>query len=541
MKCPQCQSDVPESSDHCFNCGYVLRAQPTLIRGSMLAGRFEILAPLGKGGMGMVYKAQDHKLEEIVAIKVLRPDIAANPDMERRFRKEIVLARRVRHRNVCGIHEYGDDGALRYIAMEFIEGVDLRRLLVDRGPLPPAEAFDACIHTAEGLQAIHEAGIVHRDLKTANLMRDAHGVVRLMDFGIAKQVGGEATPGGATATGLVMGTPEYMSPEQARGGKDIDHRSDIYALGVVAFELFTGSLPFRGETPLIILLKQLQEPPPLEGKAAQGLPPSVVPVLRKALAKDPDERFASAADLGAALVRARDAAGIAPLGRRSVAGTFSGPRAASFGSAATLSEASPTPATLEPLPTDAIFPPATVRPPASDQPTLEQPSTRAPRVPQALVAETVRAPDAAPIARVRPGTAVALAAVAMFAAVVGVALLRRPSPPSVEPASTVSPGPSPAAAPATATSDGTLVIDAAPWGEVVEVVDAEGRHHEPGSARYTPLALALPPGTYTVQVRHPGASKAQARTAVVRAEAVERVSVVFRRVDAEDYLRKSGF
>src|SRR5262249_31127962 len=160
--------------------------------------------------------------------------------------------------NVCGIHEYGDDGALRYIAMEFIDGVDLRKLLVERGPMPAAEAFDACIHTAEGLQAIHEAGIVHRDLKTANLMRDAHGVVRLMDFGIAKQVGGDVTPGGATATGLVMGTPEYMSPEQARGGKEIDHRSDIYALGVVAFELFTGSLPFRGETPLIILLKQLQ-------------------------------------------------------------------------------------------------------------------------------------------------------------------------------------------------------------------------------------------------------------------------------------------
>jgi serine/threonine-protein kinase len=336
-----------------------------------------------------------------------------------------------------------------------------------------------------------------------------------------------------------------MSPEQARGGKEIDHRSDIYALGVVAFELFTGSLPFRGETPLIILLKQLQEPPPLEGKAAQGLPPSVVPVLRKALAKDPGERFASAADLGVALAHARDAAGVAPLGRRSMPGTFTGLRGSSFGSAATLSETSPTPETLEPLPTDAIVPVATVRPPASDQPTLEQPSTRAPRVPQPLVAEASRASGAAPAPRIRPGMAVGLAAVVMFAAVGGVALLKRPRPPStapsLEPASIASPAPSPTAPPAAATPDGTLVIDAAPWGEVVEVVDAEGKHHEPGSTRYTPLALALPPGTYTVQVRHPGASKPQARTATVRAEAVERVSVVFRRVDALDYLQKSGF
>src|SRR5262245_4677468 len=190
MKCPSCHSDVSESADHCFNCGHVLRAQPVLIRGSMVAGRFEVLAPLGKGGMGMVYKAKDHKLEEIVALKVLRPEIAADPEMERRFRKEIVLARKVRHRNVCGIHEYGDDGPLRYIAMQYIEGVDLRKLLVESGGLPLEEAFDTCIRTAEGLQAIHEAGIVHRDLKTANLMRDSQGVVRLMDFGIAKQVGG---------------------------------------------------------------------------------------------------------------------------------------------------------------------------------------------------------------------------------------------------------------------------------------------------------------------------------------------------------------
>jgi serine/threonine protein kinase len=137
----------------------------------------------------------------------------------------------VRHRNVCGIHEYGDDGPLRFITMEYISGVDLRKVLVESGGLPPAEAFDTCIHTAEGLQAIHDAGIVHRDLKTANLMRDSQGVVRLMDFGIAKEV--NAQGGTATATGLVMGTPEYMSPEQARAKIDIVRTS---MPGVVAFK-----------------------------------------------------------------------------------------------------------------------------------------------------------------------------------------------------------------------------------------------------------------------------------------------------------------
>src|SRR5262249_1745502 len=311
MKCPQCQADVEDAAERCFHCGYVLRSTTTMIKGSMIAGRYEILALLGKGGMGMVYKARDHKLEETVAIKVLRPDIGADPDLERRFRLEIRLARKVRHRNVCGIHEYGEDGGLRYIAMELIEGVDLRKGLTQEGPLAPEQAFAACIHVAEGLPAIHEAGIVQRDLKTANLMRDGHGVVRLMDFGIAKQVGDGATMG-ATATGMVVGTPEYMSPEQARGAK-LDQRSDIYALGIVTYEIFSGHVPFRGETPIATIVMQLQEAPLLEGPGAPALPAPLIPVLRQALAKAPEERFATAADFGAALAQARDEAGVAAL------------------------------------------------------------------------------------------------------------------------------------------------------------------------------------------------------------------------------------
>jgi eukaryotic-like serine/threonine-protein kinase len=150
MKCPTCDHEVETSADSCFNCGHVFRAHTSTVlkKGSLVAGRYEILAPLGKGGMGMVYKARDHKLEEVVALKVLRHEVASDPDMERRFRTEIRLARRVRHRNVCGIHEYGEDGSLRYIAMEYVEGTDLRKILTERGALPLDQAFEVCIRVS---------------------------------------------------------------------------------------------------------------------------------------------------------------------------------------------------------------------------------------------------------------------------------------------------------------------------------------------------------------------------------------------------------
>jgi serine/threonine-protein kinase len=519
-----------------------MRAQQVLIRGSMIAGRFEILAPLGKGGMGMVYKARDHKLEEIVAVKVLRPEIAAEPDMERRFRTEIRLARKVRHRNVCGIHEYGDDGPLRYIVMEYIEGVDLRKIVLETGGLPAEEAFDTCIHTAEGLQAIHEAGIVHRDLKTANLMRDAQGVVRLMDFGIAKQVGPEAGMGAtATATGLVVGTPEYMSPEQARGGR-IDHRADIYALGIVAFELFTGRVPFRGQTALETIFKHLQEPPPLEGEGAETLPAAVVPVLRKALAKDPEDRFSSAAEFGAAITRARDASGVAPLVRS--APTWS-PGSASRSVTAVATKPSPTLATPRPAPTLAPGTGPTMVPEETGHPTMTQRATRAPGALERPPAGAGERGGTPPERRVASGRLIGIAAVTLFVMAGGIALLLRPSPPPPEGAlaPTLPAPPSLTASPSTPAPGprGTLLIDAIPWGEVVEVVEPGGQHHEPSGARYTPLAIELPPGSYTVRVRHPGAPEPFEKAVTVRPEAVETVSVVFRRVSAQDYLQKTGF
>jgi serine/threonine-protein kinase len=284
----------------CFTCG---RGLTGVTQGSLIASRYEVLEPIGKGGMGTVYKARDRVLDETVAIKVLRSGFAGESEMEKRFISEIKLARRVSHRNICRIHEYGEEAGFHYISMAFVDGIDLKRILKEKGPLPTEEAFDTAIQIAEGLQAIHDEGIVHRDLKTPNIVRDAKGVVRLLDFGIAKQVA--TVPGQSlTSTGMMVGTPEYVSPEQAQGGK-VDHRSDLYALGVVVFELFTGRVPFKGDSALSTLQKHVREPPPLEGPEAALVPRSVVPVLRRALAKDPVLRYGSAREMAQALAQAR--------------------------------------------------------------------------------------------------------------------------------------------------------------------------------------------------------------------------------------------
>jgi serine/threonine protein kinase len=311
MNCPSCRADNEAAARACFACGSPLDpALASLSEGAVFARRYEILGPLGRGGMGMVYKAFDRELGETVAIKVLRPDVARESGrIEQRFRSEIRLARRVRHRNVCSVYGDGADRGLLYICMEHVEGENLARAAREAGGLPTEAAWSATLQTADGLRAIHEVGVVHRDLKTANLMLDEKGVVRVMDFGIAKMHGGSAGVT-VTATGSLMGTPEYMSPEQLRGD-DVDFRSDLYSLGVVAFELFTGTLPFLGDTPVATIVKQLHDAPCLDVPA---LPGPIRPVLVRALAKDPADRYASAEDLCRAFEAAYGAAAAGRVG-----------------------------------------------------------------------------------------------------------------------------------------------------------------------------------------------------------------------------------
>ncbi len=294
MECPSCAAPIDAGADACLACG---RSLNTLALGSVLASRYELRAVLGKGGMGLVYRAFDRLLEEEVAIKVLRTDLSAHADAVRRFRGEIKLARKVSHPNVCRIHDYGEEGPLGYISMEILEGQDLQKTLKEQPKgLPEAEALSAVLQIASGLQAIHDVGILHRDLKTANASRDERGVVRLVDFGIAKDLMSQ----GQTAAGEAFGTPEYMSPEQCRGDA-LDFRSDVYALGILAFELFTGDIPIRGATPMATLFKQIQDMPSFDDEQGLRVPRRFVPALRRALAKAAADRFASAQEFAQAL------------------------------------------------------------------------------------------------------------------------------------------------------------------------------------------------------------------------------------------------
>jgi serine/threonine protein kinase len=260
----------------------------------VVADRYQIGGLLGQGGMGSVYRAFDRVFEEEVAFKVQLAETALGSEAQRRFRSEVKLARQVTHPNVCRLHDGGQRGALRWISMELIEGATLATR-IRRGPLPESEAWDLAVQAADGLAAVHRAGIVHRDFKPVNLMVDRSGRLRLMDFGIARP----ATAGGAATGGYAQGSPEYMSPEQARG-RPADSRSDVYSLGIVIFELFTGRPPFRAETPVEMLLQHLEAAPPLD-----RLPEPLRPIVGRALAKDPERRFPDGAAMAQALHEGR--------------------------------------------------------------------------------------------------------------------------------------------------------------------------------------------------------------------------------------------
>ena len=300
MNCPACQRPSDGSSRTCAGCGAPL----PVVAGSLIAGRYLVIERLGEGGMGTVFKARDRALEATVALKVVR--LGREPRAVKRFHSEVRLARKVKHRNVCALYEYGEDGEVVYCTMELVEGRNLRQILRE-GLLDWPQGYNLALQAAEGLQAIHEAGVLHRDLKAPNLMIDAQGVARLVDFGIAKELaivpGGDTPTPGSGDSEYFVGTPEYMSPEQVRGSP-LDARSDIYSLGIVIYEVFTGRVPFRGETPQATMAKHLEEPPPLEDHAVDTIPPALVPVLGKALAKERNRRHASVRDLIKELKRA---------------------------------------------------------------------------------------------------------------------------------------------------------------------------------------------------------------------------------------------
>ena len=265
---------------------------PVLQTGDVLGGRYEILQLLGEGGMGAVYKAMDRELDRPVALKLIRPQLASNPSILARFKQELLLAHQVTHRNVIRIYDLGDADGVKFITMEFVEGVDLRALIQQHQKFPPGEAVEITEQICRALEATHNVGVIHRDLKPQNIMRDGTGRILLMDFGLARTVEGD----GMTQTGALVGTMEYMSPEQALG-KDLDQRSDLFTLGLILYELLTGKTPYSAESVVASLIKRNQERAIPVSDHDGTIPKALSNIVSKCLERDTTLRYQNADEL----------------------------------------------------------------------------------------------------------------------------------------------------------------------------------------------------------------------------------------------------
>ena len=326
MKWPECRSDCPDGSTYCLACGAKITVKepaatpmasgpaiPTpaadphgaatrtldmeaiagvLVPGAVFAGRYQVIEELGRGGMGCVYRVFDKQLKEEVALKFINPEIAAAKRTLDRFSHELKTARKIVHKSVGRVFDLEERDGVHYISMEYVQGENLKSLLLRAGPLSLGKTLRIAAQVCSGLAEAHSLGIVHRDLKSQNIMIDRQGNARIMDFGIALTP--EAPRG--TATARIVGTPESMSPEQTLGGP-VDRRSDIYSLGIVLYQMVTGELPFTGETPLEILMKQKAEPPPDPRSLNRQVPESLGRLILRCLEKDPARRFQDVRDI----------------------------------------------------------------------------------------------------------------------------------------------------------------------------------------------------------------------------------------------------
>jgi len=283
VECPKCKTENTSDSEFCKKCATPLPSSkdipvtetmetPTeeLTRGTVFADRYEIIEELGKGGMGKVYRVEDKKIKEEVALKLIKPEIASDKKTIARFSNELKMARKIAHRNVCKMYDLGEEKGTHYITMEYVPGEDLKSFIRRAELLSAGKAVFIANQVVEGLTEAHRLGVIHRDLKPQNIMIDEEGNARIMDFGIARAVRGK----GITAAGVIVGTPEYMSPEQAEV-KEVDQRSDIYSLGVILYEMVTGRVPFEGETALGIAMKHKSEMPKAVSPSKGTLPVTI--------------------------------------------------------------------------------------------------------------------------------------------------------------------------------------------------------------------------------------------------------------------------
>jgi serine/threonine protein kinase/tetratricopeptide (TPR) repeat protein len=304
-KCPKCNAENPDNLKFCGECGTQLAShedvevtetmeapKEELTTGSTFAGRYQIIEELGKGGMGRVYRALDKELNEEVAIKLVKPEIAKDKKTIDRFKNELKFTRKISHRNVGRMYELMEERGSHFITMEYVPGQDLRGLIRQTGELTTGKAIAIAKEICEGLEEAHHQGVVHRDLKPSNIIIDVNGNARILDFGIARSIWGK----GITGAGTMIGTPEYMSPEQIEG-RDVDERSDIYSLGVILYEMVTGRVPFEGDTPFTIGVKHKSELPQNPKEINAQIPDDLNDVILKCLEKDKEKRYPSAGEV----------------------------------------------------------------------------------------------------------------------------------------------------------------------------------------------------------------------------------------------------
>jgi serine/threonine-protein kinase len=262
------------------------------VQGDVIAGRYELLELIGKGGMSSVYKAHDRLLDRQIAVKILHPHFTEDEEYVERFRREARAVAQLSHPNIVTVIDRGEDEGRQYIVFEYVEGENLKQLLERTGPMPVRDALLLALQMARALAFAHGRGLVHRDVKPQNVLLNADGQAKMTDFGIARSIDVQ----GVTITGTVLGTSEYIAPEQARGER-VDAQTDVYSLGVVLYELLVGGVPYEGETFVTVALKHVNEPVPPVLERRPDVPPRVALAVERAMAKSPYERFSSMEEL----------------------------------------------------------------------------------------------------------------------------------------------------------------------------------------------------------------------------------------------------